>query len=124
MYKVHFDGGLKQNILTYGYVLLKDEKVVNSGSLKASNKNFSSNVAEYFGLIYALNNAIALGIMELEVYGDSQLIIYQSTGKYTTKDPKLAVLQETVRILSQNFKRINFNWIPRENNEIADRMTR
>ena len=53
----------------------------------------TSNVAEYMGLIMGLRVARKLKITTLNIYGDSQLVIRQSSGSYATRDAKLKILQ-------------------------------
>ena len=49
----------------------------------------TNNEAEYTGLILGLNAALKCGIAELQVRGDSQLVIRQMQGKYRVNSPKL-----------------------------------
>src|SRR3990167_4077779 len=83
-------------------------------------ENASSNEAEYYAIIMALVEAKKLGLQDLIVRADSQLIIYQITGKYSVKSDKMKDLWNYVRILSSEFKNICFQWIPREKNSGVD----
>jgi ribonuclease HI len=46
----------------------------------------TNNRAEYGGLLLGLKKALEMGITDLEVYGDSQLVIYQMTGTYACRN--------------------------------------
>jgi len=80
----------------------------------------TNNRAEYGGLLLGLKKALEIGITHLEVYGDSQLVIYQMTGTYACRNSGLIPLWQKARKLAGQFQRCNFNWIPREKNGGAD----
>lgn len=80
----------------------------------------TNNRAEYGGLLLGLKKALEMGITHLEVYGDSQLVIYQMTGTYACRNSGLIPLWQKARKLAKQFQRCNFNWIPREKNGKAD----
>ena len=54
--------------------------------------NSTNNVAEYMGLIEGLRQAIVLDIKNIEIEGDSQLVISQLNGTYRVKHPNLIPL--------------------------------
>jgi ribonuclease HI len=80
----------------------------------------TNNRAEYGGLLLGLRKALEMGITHLEVYGDSQLVIYQMTGTYACRNSGLIPLWQKARKLAKQFQRCNFTWIPREKNGKAD----
>jgi hypothetical protein len=85
----------------------------------------SNNVAEYTACIKALERLIELGLTEdVLVRSDSQLLIYQLKGFYAVKAPRITPLYEKVTALIGQFKRIRFEWVPREENEEADELSR
>jgi ribonuclease HI len=47
-------------------------------------------MAEYEALLFGLSTALSLGVRQLLVKGDSQLIIKQVKGDFSCKDPQLA----------------------------------
>ncbi|RCU34618.1 hypothetical protein DVA76_19535, partial [Acinetobacter baumannii] len=75
---------------------------------------------EYEACIAGLQQAIALGIRELAVFGDSLLIISQVQGKWKTRDPKLVPYQEYLQSLLCQFDRVDFSHLPRTCNRYAD----
>lgn len=64
--------------------------------------------------------SIDLRIKILEVYGDSELVIYQVKGEWETCHPKLIPYRPHVIELVNNFEEITFHRIPREENQVDD----
>ncbi len=83
----------------------------------------TNNVAEYTGLILGLKRAKAMGIKELEVYSDSELLVKQLAGDYAVKAEHLRPLHEEARSLLGGFADIQVRHIPREENAAADAMS-
>lgn len=82
----------------------------------------TNNVAEYRGLISALEAARELEITELDMRMDSKLCIEQISGRWKTKNAALQPLALRARRLADEFDRITFTWIPRAQNSHADRL--
>jgi len=57
----------------------------------------TNNVAEYSALLAALERAAALGVTDLEVYSDSELLVRQLQGRYQVKHPVLRPLYAAAR---------------------------
>ncbi len=83
----------------------------------------TNNVAEYMGLILGLKRAKAMGIKELDVYSDSELLVKQLAGDYAVKAEHLRPLHDEARSLLKGFSEIQVRHIPREENEQADAMS-
>ena len=121
---LHFDGGKRKDFITYGCVLLDEDRNViykTNGKIQSS---LSSNVAEYTALITGLAVALQKGMTNLVVYGDSQLVINQMLGLYRAKAKNMKACAVIANSLVDDFEKIEFHWIPRKDNEIADRETR
>jgi len=117
-----FDGGCRGNPgpMAIGAVLLENGKKV-----KEISKNIgigTNNIAEWKALIEGLKLAIAHDCKELEVRGDSQLIIRQISGKYKVKNENLIPLFNEALKLCGNFNKIDFKWIKRDENSYTDSM--
>ena len=82
----------------------------------------TNNLAEYTALIYALQEALVLKASEIKVSTDSELLYHQIKGRYKIKNEKLKNLFDQVQHLSRGFKRIDFERVPREENQEADRL--
>ncbi|HEY6106529.1 MAG TPA: ribonuclease HI family protein [Anaeromyxobacteraceae bacterium] len=83
----------------------------------------TNNYAEYMGLILGLRRAKAMGIKELEVFADSELLVRQLNGEYQVKAENLKPLFEEARQLLSAFPEVRVRHIRREENEAADEMS-
>jgi ribonuclease HI len=83
----------------------------------------TNNVAEYMGLILGLKRAKAMGIKEIEVLSDSELLVKQIHGDYAVKAEHLRPLHDEVQALLKGFQWIQVRHIPREQNAQADAMS-
>jgi ribonuclease HI len=83
----------------------------------------TNNVAEYMGLILGLKRAKAMGIKELEVLADSELVVRQLNGEYAVKAEHLQPLHAEAQALLKAFDQIEVRHIPREENGQADAMS-
>jgi len=82
----------------------------------------TNNVAEYRGLLAALEWAKQHGHRKLHVRSDSQLLIQQMKGIYKVRSPGLQPLHEEARRLIADIGRVTFEYVPRERNAHADRL--
>jgi len=80
----------------------------------------TNNVAEYRALLLGIERAEALGAAELELVGDSELIVRQVKGEYKVKDATLRGLHKQVRTALQGFESWSIRHVRREENEEAD----
>ena len=80
----------------------------------------TNNVAEYSGLIAGLQKALELGVNELEVVSDSELLVKQMQGEYRVKNEALRELWEEASDLERQFKRVRYRAVRREHNDLAD----
>ena len=83
----------------------------------------TNNVAEYMGLILGLQRAKAMGIKELEVLADSELLVKQLSGEYAVKADHLLPLHAEAQASSRASSRSRSAHIPREENAQADAMS-
>jgi ribonuclease HI len=72
----------------------------------------TNNMAEYEALIFGLSVALSLGIRQLLVKGDSQLIIKQVHGECSCNEPRLAAYLLHVRKLEKNFMALELQHVP------------
>jgi ribonuclease HI len=82
----------------------------------------TNNVAEYRGLIAALEWARAHGETEVLVRSDSLLLIQQMLGNYKVKHPGLQPLYGKARLLAHDVGRVRYEHVRREANRHADRL--
>ncbi len=80
----------------------------------------TNNVAEYTGLIVGLKQAAALGIRELEIRGDSNLVVKQVQGSWKVKAEHLQPLYQEAKKLMHSFDYTGIEWVKRDENQLAD----
>ena len=121
--KLSTDGGARGNPgpAAYGYVLETDDGTVldaRGGAIGVA----TNNVAEYRALVEGLRRALELGVQELEVVSDSELLVRQMTGEYKVKNETLRELNEEAETLARKLDRVRYTAVRREHNELADRL--
>jgi ribonuclease HI len=82
----------------------------------------TNNVAEYRALLLGIERAAALGAGELELVGDSELIVKQVKGEYKVKDATLRELHGEVKRALAGFDSWSIRHVRREQNAEADRL--
>jgi ribonuclease HI len=114
-----FDGSARQQSAGAGVVLAdpggNQLQYVVGLEFKATN-----NMAEYEALIFGLTAALSLGVRQLLVKGDSQLIIKQVRGECSCNEPRLAAYLLHVRKLEKDFTILELQHVPRADNSAAD----
>jgi ribonuclease HI len=119
--KLFTDGGARGNPgpSAIAFVICKvDETVVKKdGEYIGSTTN---NQAEYRALEAGLKEAGKMGVKELQVLMDSELVVKQINGQYKVKNAELMPIYKNVKALADEFQKITFNHVPRALNKIAD----
>ena len=80
----------------------------------------TNNVAEYRALLLAIERARALGAREVDLIGDSELIVRQVRGEYKVKDAGLRPLHAAAREALAGLERWSIRNVPRAENDAAD----
>ncbi|MFB6072676.1 MAG: ribonuclease HI [Halobacterium sp.] len=119
---VYFDGACRGNPgpSAIGWVLVSGDGIVAENGETIGRA--TNNQAEYEALIAALEAADRFGFDEVEVRGDSQLIVKQVTGAWDTNDPDLREKRVRVRGLLERFEDWSLTHVPREVNDRADQL--
>ena len=96
------DGGARGNPgpAAYGYVLEAEDGTVLAAHGEAIGVA-TNNVAEYRALLAGLAKAVELGVDELEVVSDSELLVKQMRGEYKVKNEALRELWEEAQRLAR-----------------------
>ena len=117
------DGGARGNPgpAAYGYVLEAADGHVLAAHGEAIGVA-TNNVAEYRGLVAGLGKALELGVDEVEVVSDSELLVKQMRGEYKVKSPRLRELHAEAASLADRLSKVSFTAVLREHNELADRL--
>jgi ribonuclease HI/probable phosphoglycerate mutase len=119
---VYTDGAARGNPgpAAFAYIInLEDGRIVRDKGLIGHATN---NVAEYTALIRALERAAELGVSDLSVNSDSELLVKQMKGIYRVANPTLADLHTQSRKLAQRFRNVKFQHVPRGENAEADQL--
>jgi ribonuclease HI len=82
----------------------------------------TNNVAEYRALVAGLEKAVELGVGELEVVSDSELLVKQMNGEYRVKNAALRELSLDAARLARKLGRVRYRAVRRAENELADRL--
>jgi len=120
-YQANVDGGSRGNPgpAAYGVVVRDPRGEIVARLKKYIGKN-TNNVAEYFGLIAALDYAQNHAIRALRVESDSELMVKQMRGQYKVKSEELKPLFERAKKMSQTFESFRISHVYREQNKEAD----
>jgi len=120
-HRANIDGGSRGNPgpASYG-VVIRDPRGQVVAKLKKYIGRSTNNVAEYYGLIAALDYAQQHGIRALRVESDSELMVRQMRGQYKVKSPELRPLFERARKMAQTFDTFKIEHVYREQNAEAD----
>ena len=117
------DGGARGNPgpAAYAYVLESEDGHVLDARGEAIGIA-TNNVAEYRALVAGLEKAAQLGVRELEVVSDSELLVKQMRGEYRVKNEALRDLSLAATRLGRQVGSVRYRAVRREHNELADRL--
>lgn len=121
--KLFTDGGSRGNPgpSALGYVILDTD----DGIIKKESEYLgitTNNQAEYKALIAGLKDALQIGVAELDVYMDSQLVVNQVKGEWKVKHAEIQPVNAEAKALLAKFENVTISYVPRAMNKIADGM--
>jgi ribonuclease HI len=121
--KLFTDGGSRGNPgpAAYGFVLEAADGTVLDARGEAIGVA-TNNVAEYSALIAGLERARLLGVTEIEVVSDSELLVKQMRGEYKVKNAALREFSLDAARLARAIGKVTYTAVRREHNELADRL--
>jgi ribonuclease HI len=121
--KLSTDGGARGNPgpAAFAYVLEAPDGAVLAAHGEAIG-GATNNVAEYRALVEGLRKAGEVGITELEVVSDSELMVKQMRGEYRVKNEALRALSVEAARLARAVGSVSYTAVRREHNELADRL--
>lgn len=119
---VNFDGGSRGNPgpAAIGVVVRGGDEVVEE--VGETIGEATNNVAEYRALLKGIELAAAHGATELELIGDSQLVVRQVEGRYRVKNAGMKELHEEVKRALRGFDSWSIRHVRRAENADADRL--
>jgi len=124
MITAYIDGGARGNPGPAGYGV----RIENAGAeviteLHGGLGVATNNVAEYNGLLAALQWAVDHGEHDVLVRADSELLVKQMRGEYKVRHPGLQQLYVRARMLVMELGKVRFEHVRREHNKEADRLS-
>jgi probable phosphoglycerate mutase len=121
--KLFTDGGSRGNPgpAAYAFVLEAEDGTVLDARGEAIGVA-TNNVAEYAALVAGLERAVEVGVAELEVVSDSELLVKQMRGEYRVKNQTLQELFLDASRLARKVGRVTYTAVRREHNVLADRL--
>jgi ribonuclease HI len=127
--KIWFDGACEPRNPgghgTWGFVVETSDITVEQRGYIGEGDGVTNNVAEYTALIEALKyTRDRVHATTVHVHGDSQLAIRQMTGEYNVNSARLRPLWQAARRVAEEFDSVRYQWVPREQNERADRLSK
>ena len=119
--KLFTDGGSRGNPgpAAFAFVLEAEDGTVLDARGEAIGVA-TNNVAEYSALVAGLERAAEVGVSELEVVSDSELLVKQMRGEYRVKNRALQELFLDASRLARQIHRVTYTAVRREHNELAD----
>tara|TARA_B100000902_G_scaffold73570_1_gene78672 strand:- start:189 stop:581 length:393 start_codon:yes stop_codon:yes gene_type:complete len=122
MYQIYCDGASRSNPgeASVGISILKNNEEIDT--IKKRIGIATNNVAEYLGLIEALQYCIEKNIMNVVIYLDSLLVVQQVNLEYKVKSKKLQEYYNQAIDLINQINKIQINHVRREFNKRADQL--
>jgi len=113
-------------VATWGWVgYWNGKRVRHAHGVVGEGAGMTNNVAEYAALVYAFRHLKEKGYdAELEIKSDSQLVVNQMSGRWGVKSESIRRAYEEAKELEKSFKKVTYKWIPREQNEEADALSK
>ena len=99
---------------------IKDDKGNLVASISRSIGTTTNNQAEYRAIIAGLEKAIKLGVRQVKVYSDSELVVKQINGRYRVKNTSLRILYENVVKLIGSLEKFSIHHVPRSRSAEVD----
>ncbi|RVW70577.1 hypothetical protein CK203_060640 [Vitis vinifera] len=80
----------------------------------------TNNVVEYEACIIGLETALNLRVQQLEIHGNSNLVIQQTQGIWRTRGEKLKPYHAYLDLLIDRFDKLRYIHLPRVENQFAN----
>jgi len=124
-YKVYTDWGSRGNPWMSGlWVYITD---MEGKEIEKRYKNLwikTNNEAEYLWALYWIKRAVELWAKEVDLYMDSKLVISQLSWEWKIKKDELKIINtDILDIVKKSKLKVTYNWIRREQNKDADRLS-
>ena len=124
MVVAYIDGGARGNPGPAGYgVSIQSTDGTILEELHGGLGIATNNIAEYNGLLAALQWAVDHDVRRVHIRADSELLVRQMRGEYRVKNPGLQPLYVRARLLAAQLDDVKFEHVGREFNQEADRLS-
>ena len=122
-WRMYFDGAANHSGYGVGVLLISPhgDHIPRSVRLAFSDRHpTTNNIVEYEACILGLETALELGIRQMEVFGDSNLVLRQIQGEWKTRDVKLRPYHAYLELLVGRFDDLRYTHLPRAQNQFVD----
>jgi ribonuclease HI len=123
-WKLFFDGSCSKTSRLGAGIVIENPTGQQESYFKDLRLELICNQSEYAALITGLEIARGQQIEHLKVLGDSKLVCKQVTGDWEVKSDRLAPYHEKAVDITKSFKKLQINHIPREQNYLANDLSR
>lgn len=126
-YEAWFDGAFDRhtNCAGWGFLVKVGGRKIHAACGGDNFDEHSTNTAEYMGLNNLLDWLQKNEIDDVDIYGDSKMVIKQARGEYKVGEGGLyEPFYWEAQALLKHFKGLKFYWIPREKNMEADALSK
>ena len=139
MYRLYFNGiskGMLDNIgpCGCGGIIVDTKKIIYKNNIISSYKQYlgieNTNYAEFMGLLYGLKYAKELNIKNIEIFGNSKLVISRccdpqyvnECNTNNTNNTKIKDIYDKIKNIENEFDTIEYYHIYEENNYMANKL--
>ncbi|XP_074299136.1 uncharacterized protein LOC141630170 [Silene latifolia] len=118
-WQMYFDGAARQDGTGAGVVFVTPQNHLMPYAFTLT-QLCTNNMAEYQALIFGLQMAIEIGVRDMDIYGDSKLVVNQVLGEYEVKKEDLIPYHQQALQLLNQLDDIHIGHVPRSANKLAD----
>ncbi|XP_074300798.1 uncharacterized protein LOC141632120 [Silene latifolia] len=118
-WQMYFDGAARQDGAGAGVVFVTPQNHLMPYAFTLT-QLCTNNMAEYQALILGLQMAIEIGVRDMDIYGDSKLVVNQVLGEYEVKKEDLIPYHQQALQLLNQLDDIHVGHVPRSANKLAD----
>ncbi|CAL8161747.1 unnamed protein product [Prunus armeniaca] len=123
LWTLYVDGSSNAQGCGAGLVLISPDEVVLEYALRFK-FHASNNEAEYKALLAGLRLPKEMGARQIQIFNDSQLVVYQVNQDFTAKDVSMTAYLQHTRHLLATFNAYLISQVPRSENSHADALAR
>ncbi|XP_074307845.1 uncharacterized protein LOC141642801 [Silene latifolia] len=118
-WQMYFDGVARQDGAGAGVVFVTPQNHLMPYAFTLT-QLCTNNMAEYQALILGLQMAIEIGVRDMDIYGDSELVVNQVLGEYEVKKEDMIPYHQRALQLLNQLDDIHVGHVPRSANKLAD----